>query len=609
MNNLPDINTSPSTARTGKAPGLKSAKNSSNDVFQSILNSIGRNNGNTSWVSNLYADSDATNTSKSGFNSILNNMNSSAGISGKNSLNRSQKNSLNPDDLIVPASLQNQLVAFLQKQGFSLKDINEVISGSKNTSGFIQLDKLLAGLSGINQEGAGQGDMLVSAFKDSFSSFLNEQGIDTGKYCQFFSGIKGNDHLSNDTKNSSFIEASQIPAASELLFKIGVGAGDVKKIIEKCITGNGELDTGKLSTELNKLLTAPISESDLVAFFSKNNISVNKRIFNTADSKNGTRKLSDPENLLADKVQKELKQNIDSALGKGEGKAISEVLGDRTKDASSGDVKSFPDRFGYDLNKTDMGQDGNYLKSVLLNGKASGQLKSDQSQPSSDQGNLKLNLTELIKLAEKKANTDIPVKSAEENIQSAGSAKDSSTGKDSTSFIVKDTSTPSGLTILQENGIKDIGKVNQTNETVNLPQPIPKIVDKILFMIRTGEYQSRLQITPPELGKLDIDLTIKNGHIHANLSTENAAVKEIIQANLNQLKNQLSNQGYFVDRFDVMVGLGNGNQRDSNAWAEGRNGRSSGRNTGSRSIGSVEIPVPPPAGSWLINDSQIDVHV
>ena len=609
MNNLPDININPSTARTGTAAGLKSEKSGSNGVFQSILDSIGKNSANTNWVSNLYADSNAANTSKSGVNSILNNPNSAAGISGKNPLNKSQKDRLNPDDLIVPASLQNQLVAFLEKQGFSLKNINEVISGSKNANGFIQLDKLLAGLSGINQAGANQGNMLISAFKDSFSSFLNEQGIDPGKYGYFFSGIQDNDLLSNDTKNSSFIEASQVPGASELLFKMGVGAGEVKKIMEKCINGNGELETGKLSTELNKLLTTPISESDLVAFLSNNNISVNKRLFNTADLKNGTSKLSDTENLLNDKVQKDLKQNIDSALGKGESKTISEILGDRTKDASGGNVKSFLDRFSYDLKKTDIGQDGNYLKSVLLNGKASGQLKNDQSQPSADQGNLKLNLTELIKLAEKKANTDIPFKLSEANNQSGESAKNSSTGKDSSSFFVKETSTPSGLVILQENGIKDIGKVNQSNTTVNLPQPLPKIVDRILFMIRTGEYQSRLQITPPELGKLDIDLIIKNGHIHANLSTENAAVKEIIQANLNQLKNQLNSQGYFVDRFDVMVGPDNGNRRDSNAWAEGRNDRSSGRNTVSRSVNSMEIPVPAAAGNGLINNSQIDVHV
>jgi flagellar hook-length control protein FliK len=84
----------------------------------------------------------------------------------------------------------------------------------------------------------------------------------------------------------------------------------------------------------------------------------------------------------------------------------------------------------------------------------------------------------------------------------------------------------------------------RTDSTVYIPQPLPKIAEKMLMMFRAGEYQSRLQITPPELGRLDIDLTIKNGHVQANLSAENSAVKEIIEANLNQLNTAVEQPGF-----------------------------------------------------------------
>ena len=673
MNSLPGIKNLSSAGEPGTIRGGKPGKNSGNDIFQSILNSIGREN-RGSWISNLYADNNTGGSSKTGFSSTLKNMAANVGISGKRPSNSLSKNKSNPEDLIVPVSLQNQLVSFLEKQGFALKDINQVISESKNSKGSIQLDKLLEGLSGINSADANPGKMLVTSFKDSFSSFLNEQGIDPGKYGNFFTGIRNknaaladniNDLLSNNSKNSSFIESSRVPGAEEILFKMGIGAGDVKKIMEKSLNGNGELEISRLSAELNRLLESPLSESDLVSIFSKNNVTVNKRLFNTADQKTGTNNLlSDSGRFLSGDVQKELKQNIeamlkengiseedissflkrfDSALAKiklegrsdsgktdpadhkklsmleGEGKIISSVTGDSLKDdisaflknkgASDRDIKSFMDSFHLDLKKTEIGQNENNLKSALLNEKVSGYLKNDQALPASDQGNLKLNLTELIKLAEKKNSAELHVKSNEGNPEPGTSAKNSSAVKEGSGFSNRGTPDLAGINGIQEKEIKNIGKASQSNTTMNLPQPLPKIVDRMILMLRTGEYQSRLHITPPDLGKLDIDLTIKNGHIHANLSTENAAVKEIIEANLNHLKNQLNSQGYTVERFDVMVNLDNGERRDSSTWAEGRNNRNSGRNTGSKPGTGGEILASAPAGKDPTGDSQIDVHV
>ena len=214
---------------------------------------------------------------------------------------------------------------------------------------------------------------------------------------------------------------------------------------------------------------------------------------------------------------------------------------------------------------------------------------------------LKLNLSELLTLAEKKANA-----AQEGNIHRL---KSGSTGKDRSDFILKEPQQISGLDISQGKEIKNTSNVNQTNTAASMPDPLPRIADKMLFMIRTGEYKGRLQITPPELGKLDIELTIKNGHIHANLGTENTVVKEIIEANLNQLKQQLNSQGLTVDRFDVMVGLDDGKREDSNTWAEGRKRKGYGSSTGSRSDIIGEIPVSSPVRNGLISESQIDVHV
>ena len=70
-------------------------------------------------------------------------------------------------------------------------------------------------------------------------------------------------------------------------------------------------------------------------------------------------------------------------------------------------------------------------------------------------------------------------------------------------------------------------------------------------------------IHPPELGRLDLDLSIKQGHLQAQLSAESTLVKELIEANLNHLRQQLSDQGLVVDKFEVMIGLNNQKSADN----------------------------------------------
>ena len=92
----------------------------------------------------------------------------------------------------------------------------------------------------------------------------------------------------------------------------------------------------------------------------------------------------------------------------GDKQVISRVMGDTVKQdiaaflkkrgSSDKDVKSFLDSFSLDIKKANTGQGENSVKSSMLNDKVFGFSKSDQ-------GNLKLNLTEVVKLAEQKVKT------------------------------------------------------------------------------------------------------------------------------------------------------------------------------------------------------------
>jgi flagellar hook-length control protein FliK len=90
---------------------------------------------------------------------------------------------------------------------------------------------------------------------------------------------------------------------------------------------------------------------------------------------------------------------------------------------------------------------------------------------------------------------------------------------------------------------------------VVLPEPLPKILDRMVWMVQGGIQKTTVALSPPELGRIQLNLVIENGQIRGVLGTESPMVKELIDANLNQLRAQLEAQGFVVQSFDVMVGL------------------------------------------------------
>jgi len=96
----------------------------------------------------------------------------------------------------------------------------------------------------------------------------------------------------------------------------------------------------------------------------------------------------------------------------------------------------------------------------------------------------------------------------------------------------------------------------------------------IKMMLSHGENRVSIKLHPPELGKIQVELIVKDNHVNARINTENAAVKEVIMANLGQLKSNIENAGITVQKFDVEVGgFRNHFDRQSSDDTSGGNGR------------------------------------
>lgn len=114
----------------------------------------------------------------------------------------------------------------------------------------------------------------------------------------------------------------------------------------------------------------------------------------------------------------------------------------------------------------------------------------------------------------------------------------------------------------QTQPLNDI-KVKQTLTNHQLLEQYEVLRDRInenvengikFLLTNKGESKVSIQLKPPELGKVQMELVIKDNQVSARINTENTAVKEVIMSNLDQLKTNLAQAGHTIDKFDVEVG-------------------------------------------------------
>lgn len=99
---------------------------------------------------------------------------------------------------------------------------------------------------------------------------------------------------------------------------------------------------------------------------------------------------------------------------------------------------------------------------------------------------------------------------------------------------------------------------NAMNMAKNADQRIFEQVESgMLKTMQDGAKQLTLQLTPEDLGKLTIILSVKNNEVNAVIRPESAEAAKAINDQMHQLKASLENQGLKVDSIEVQTGLQN----------------------------------------------------
>jgi flagellar hook-length control protein FliK len=773
---IPAANTS-GVGLPGNAGMTGNATNATDSLFSILLQKLNGTSGNADSPQGpaLLMNPDLTDPA------IGSKSTDSNGISVNNSTcKKVSKSSVESFDLTLPAAVVPQLISFLKTKGFSTDRIDKMILSSTNEEGLVQMDKLAAFMKStgkelgsnmvggqghktglivenasipkvqetlfkmglgvgevksvieksINMDGSLSLDKLTGALKETASTgnITSAELISTGltlteavapqldkpatamKSTVKVPGsgiIAGHGHRTGLT-----LENASIPKVQEMLFKMGLGVGEVKSAVEKSVNQDGSLSLDKLAGALKGInATGTFTRAELVSTLAQNNVSVlspatdmvpvnpspinnvaseinvnadlkshviniisanPSPINNIASDINGGFKSNDTEIIAAnpsqiDNITSDMSA-ADSALTRGaalntEGSEIKKAALDLKKEfisftrgtslaeheitgqkiTASLNVKDIPSQDVESANDWTTGSDikaaSDISKAVASSPMPEAGQITDQAAP---KGHTKWQKGVEGKVISIVANKNNSIAKADEasiapqktavvlDFKDALKQENQKSKQEVVSTVASNNTAPDALIVNARDSKVEVLNFNEATPVAgldpqnisriaegadlkikakvahNLPEPLPKIFDRMVIMIKNGEQTGKLIIQPPELGKIDINLTIKDGHVQASLSTENYAVKEIIETNLNQLKQQLTDQGLIVEQFNVSVGSQHKQFGDENgrAWNKGAGSSKSGTS------GISEVTSIADGASSMINGRyRVDVRV
>jgi len=94
---------------------------------------------------------------------------------------------------------------------------------------------------------------------------------------------------------------------------------------------------------------------------------------------------------------------------------------------------------------------------------------------------------------------------------------------------------------------------NDRIASVSFQEVAGQIIDGASNMLMKGSSRIVITLEPPNLGTLNMDVRVQHDMVRMLLIADNHEVKQVLHANLDQLKTALQGQGLNVDRFDVLV--------------------------------------------------------
>ena len=114
------------------------------------------------------------------------------------------------------------------------------------------------------------------------------------------------------------------------------------------------------------------------------------------------------------------------------------------------------------------------------------------------------------------------------------------------------------------NAVKSNDKSSRTSLPAYLVEQVGKQISRSVLR---GDKIVRLQLKPPELGRVKINIDIKNNVLKLGMIAEHRSVKELLLSNVHELRGSLVSQGIKLETIDIQINTGFGQSlADSKEW-------------------------------------------
>jgi len=130
---------------------------------------------------------------------------------------------------------------------------------------------------------------------------------------------------------------------------------------------------------------------------------------------------------------------------------------------------------------------------------------------------------------------------------------------------------------------ESVNRIKQNQEPVKTPMPaylIDQVGRKLSRSILKGDRVVKLQLKPPELGAMKVEMDMKGNILKLGMIAENSSVKELLMSHVHELREALVEQGVKLDRVDVQINYNFGQSlanlkegpKGGRRWNQGKNG-------------------------------------
>ncbi|MCA0988912.1 flagellar hook-length control protein FliK [Guptibacillus algicola] len=122
-----------------------------------------------------------------------------------------------------------------------------------------------------------------------------------------------------------------------------------------------------------------------------------------------------------------------------------------------------------------------------------------------------------------------------------------------------------------------------------LTHDFSQLLERMQVMKNGKESQLRIKLAPENLGQLDIRLTTVEGKVTAYIATTTAAAKEMIEGQLNQLRQTFVQQGIQLDKVEVVQQSSQSLLQDHQSHQQGQQQFGQGKHRREKSSGQYEV--------------------